>query len=90
MLVTYKDDEYFPYDVTMFWEFFRWEQYKIGHIYLQCFQNGKLYAGQTKRIIGRMREYSRGYGSNPHHTNAIKHHGWSNERVDNQMPLVYA
>ncbi|ABT15672.1 hypothetical protein FR483_N387R [Paramecium bursaria Chlorella virus FR483] len=76
MLVTYKDDDYFPYDITMFWEFFRWERYKLGHIYLQCFKNGKLYAGQSIQIIERMRKYSSGKGSNPHHTNAIEKHGW--------------
>ena len=81
MLVTYEDDDYFPYDVTMFWEFFRWERYKLGHIYLQCFKNGKLYAGQSIQIIGRMREYRNGKGSNPHHTKAIKNHGWSNVNV---------
>ena len=81
MLVTYKDDEYFPYDITMFWEFFRWEQYKLGHIYLQCFKNGKLYAGQSIQITNRMRKYSNGKGANPHHTNAIEKHGWSNVNV---------
>ena len=81
MLVAHKDDDFFPYDVTMFWEFFRWEQYKIGHIYLQCFKNGKLYAGQSIQITSRMRKYSNGKGSNPHHTNAIKHHGWTNVNV---------
>jgi len=81
MLVPSKDDEYFPYDVTMFWEFFRWERYKLGHIYLQCFKNGKLYAGQSIQIIGRLREYRNGKGSNPHHTKAIKNHGWSNVNV---------
>ncbi|AGE58032.1 GIY-YIG catalytic domain-containing endonuclease [Paramecium bursaria Chlorella virus NW665.2] len=81
MFVAHKDDEYFPYDVTMFWEFFRWERYKIGHIYLQCFRNGKLYAGQSIQIIERMRKYMSGKGSNPHHTKAIKRHGWSNVKV---------
>ena len=51
--------EYLPYDVTMFWEFFRWERYNIGHIYLQCFPNGKLYAGQTIQIVGRIGQYRR-------------------------------
>ena len=73
--------EYLPYDVTMFWMFFRWERYNLGHIYLQCFPTGNLYAGQTIRLEKRMYMYSRGYGSNPHHLNAIKYHGykWSYE-----------
>jgi hypothetical protein len=73
--------EYFPYDVTMFWEFFRWERYNLGHIYLQCFPNGKLYAGQTINITSRMNMYSSGRGSNPHHSSAIKYHGWTNVNV---------
>ena len=81
MLVPSKDDDYFPYDVTMFWEFFRWERYKLGHIYLQCFKNGKLYAGQSIRLSDRIYKYSIGIGSNPHHTNAIEKHGWSNVNV---------
>jgi len=76
MLVPSKNDEYFPYDVTMFWEFFRWERYKFGHIYLQCFKNGKLYAGQSIRLTNRIYKYRNGKGSNPHHTKAIKKHGW--------------
>jgi len=72
-------DEQFPYDVTMFWEFFRWEQFNIGHIYLQQFPNGKLYAGQSIRLMGRLNDYSRGQsGSNKHHMRAIKKYGWSN------------
>ncbi|AGE49830.1 GIY-YIG catalytic domain-containing endonuclease [Paramecium bursaria Chlorella virus Can18-4] len=73
--------EYFPYDVTMFWEFFRWERYKIGHVYLQCFPKGKLYAGQSINIIERMGNYRRGCGSNSHHSRAIQYHGWSNVNV---------
>jgi len=73
--------EYFPYDVTMFWLFFHWERYNIGHIYLQCFPNGKLYAGQTTQLEKRMGNYSRGQGSNPHHSNAIQFHGWANVNV---------
>jgi len=73
--------DYLPYDVTMFWLFFLWEQYNIGHIYLQCFPRGKLYAGQSINIVGRMYAYSRGIGSNDHHSNAIKKHGWTNVKV---------
>jgi hypothetical protein len=73
--------EDFPYDVTMFWEFFRWERLKLGHIYLQCFPNGKLYAGQTINFRDRMKSYHKFDGSNPHHTNALKLHGWSNVNV---------
>jgi hypothetical protein len=73
--------EYLPYDVTMFWLFFRWERYNLGHIYLQCFPTGKLYAGQTIQLVGRMGQYSCGYGSNPHHSNAIQKHGWANVNV---------
>ncbi|AGE57963.1 GIY-YIG catalytic domain-containing endonuclease [Paramecium bursaria Chlorella virus NW665.2] len=71
-------EEYLPYDVTMFWEFFRWERWKKGHIYLQQFPNGKLYAGQTTQFTDRMNKYSNHYGSNPHHTNALNLYGWSN------------
>jgi len=71
-------EEYLPYDVTMFWEFFRWERRKKGHIYLQHFPNGKLYAGQTTQFTDRMNKYSNHYGSNPHHTNALNLYGWSN------------
>jgi group I intron endonuclease len=80
MLIQKKEYE-IPYDVTMFWEFFRWERFKIGHIYLQRFPNGKLYAGQSIRIVGRMRSYRNGSGANPHHSRAIEKHGWSNVNV---------
>ncbi|AGE48881.1 GIY-YIG catalytic domain-containing endonuclease [Paramecium bursaria Chlorella virus AP110A] len=73
--------EYFPYDVTMFWEFFRWERYNIGHIYMQSFPNGKLYAGQSVCITDRMYAYKGGRGANPHHSNAIKCYGWNNVNV---------
>jgi hypothetical protein len=66
-----------PYDVTMFWEFYRWEQYKIGYIYLQLFPNGKKYAGQTKNFEVRMSSYRKNKGSNPHHSNAIKKYTWN-------------
>ncbi|AGE56309.1 GIY-YIG catalytic domain-containing endonuclease [Paramecium bursaria Chlorella virus NE-JV-1] len=82
-IVKNDDETILPYDVTMFWEFFRWERYKIGHIYLQQFPNGKLYAGQTINIANRMKAYRNGNGSNPHHTNALRHkqHGWSAVKV---------
>jgi hypothetical protein len=73
--------EYLPYDVTMFWLFFSWERYNLGHIYLQCFPEGKMYAGQTIRLRERMYNYSRGKGSNPLHSNAIRKHGWNNVYV---------
>lgn len=74
-------EEYLPYDVTMFWEFFRWERRKKGHIYLQQFPNGKLYAGQTTRFADRMNDYSKNCGSSLHHKNALKKYGWSNVHV---------
>jgi hypothetical protein len=70
-------EEYLPYDVTMFWEFFRWERWKKGHIYLQCFPNGKLYAGQTINFNNRMKEYKKHRGSSIHHTNALKKYGFN-------------
>ena len=66
------DDKLIPYDVTMFWEFYRWERYKLGDIYLQIFPNGKMYAGQTTNRSGRFAQYKRQIGSNFHHTNALK------------------
>ena len=66
------DDKRIPYDVTMFWEFYRWERYKLGDIYLQIFPNGKMYAGQTTNRSGRFARYKRQIGSNAHHTNALK------------------
>jgi group I intron endonuclease len=84
MIVKYtrkEEETHFSYDVTMFWEFFRWEHHKIGHIYLQRFPNGKLYAGQSIRLFKRMSNYRNGKGANPHHSNAIEKHGWSNVNV---------
>ena len=81
MILIKEKKEDFPYDVTMFWEFFRWERHKLGHIYLQCFPNGKLYAGQTVNIYKRMGDYRRCSGNNPHHTSALKKHEWEKVRV---------
>jgi hypothetical protein len=67
-----QSDTLLPYDVTMFWEFYRWERYKLGDIYLQIFPNGKMYAGQTTNRSGRFAQYKRQIGSNCHHTNALK------------------
>ena len=75
------ETEEIPYDVTMFWEFYRWEQYKMGDIYLQIFPNGKMYAGQTIDFDGRISKYRINQGSNKHHSNAIKYHGWNNVDV---------
>ncbi|APC25613.1 GIY-YIG catalytic domain-containing endonuclease [Only Syngen Nebraska virus 5] len=80
-IVENDNDEHLPYDVTMFWEFFRWERYKIGCIYLQCFPNGKLYAGQTINFKNRMKSYCNNVGSNLHHSRALRKHGWHHVKV---------
>lgn len=67
-----------PYDVTMFWEFYRWERYKLGNIYLQLFPNGKMYAGQTINFANRIRKYNSHQGNNEHHARALKKYGWKN------------
>lgn len=66
------EEYYSPIDLTMFWEFYRWERYKLGDIYLQVFPNGKMYAGQTITWSSRMKTYRKNKGSNPHHSNALK------------------
>ncbi|AGE56565.1 GIY-YIG catalytic domain-containing endonuclease [Acanthocystis turfacea Chlorella virus NE-JV-2] len=63
---------YFVLDNVMFWEAFRWERFDTGHIYIQKFPNGKMYAGQTINLKKRMNEYRRLKGNNTHHTRALK------------------
>jgi len=65
---------YFVLDNVMFWEAFRWERIDKGHIYIQKFPNGKMYAGQTTNISKRFDRYINLQGSNPHHTSALKKH----------------
>ncbi|AGE53457.1 GIY-YIG catalytic domain-containing endonuclease [Acanthocystis turfacea Chlorella virus GM0701.1] len=65
---------YFVLDNVMFWEAFRWERLDIGHIYIQKFSNGKMYAGLTVNLIRRMSDYKRLKGNNDHHTKALKKH----------------
>jgi hypothetical protein len=72
------EKEELPYDVTMFWEFYRWEQYKLGNIYLQIFPNGKMYAGQTINLSNRIRKYHSHQGNNEHHLRALKKYEWKN------------
>jgi len=75
-------EEEFVLDNVMFWESYRWETFDRGHIYMQKFPSGKLYVGQTIDINDRFRKYKRLVGSNPHHTNALKKHGWDNVMVE--------
>jgi len=72
---------YFVLDNIMYWEAFRWERYNLGHIYLQLFPNNKMYVGQTVNYDIRVYSYKNNKGSNKHHTNAIKHHGWKNVKM---------
>lgn len=65
-------EEYFVLDNVMYWEAFRWERLDTGHIYIQKFQTGKMYAGQTINLRGRMNDYKNLKGSNKHHTRALK------------------
>jgi hypothetical protein len=75
-MFTEEESEYEDYhssiDLTMFWEFYRWERYKLGDIYLQIFPNRKMYAGQTINWTSRMKTYRMNRGSNSHHSNALK------------------
>jgi hypothetical protein len=65
---------YFVLDNVMFWEAFRWERLDMGHIYIQKFLNGKMYAGMTINLKRRMNNYKNLKGSNKHHTAALKKH----------------
>ncbi|AGE59921.1 GIY-YIG catalytic domain-containing endonuclease [Acanthocystis turfacea Chlorella virus TN603.4.2] len=65
-------EEFFELDNVMFWEFFRWERFNTGWVYIQRFPNNKLYAGQSINIKNRVKNYNSGYGSNKHHTNALR------------------
>jgi group I intron endonuclease len=62
---------YFVLDNVMFWEAFRWERVDMGHIYIQKFHNGKMYAGLTTNLKKRMKDYRNLKGNNDHHTNAL-------------------
>jgi group I intron endonuclease len=72
---------YFVLDNVMFWEAFRWERLDTGHIYIQKFQTGKMYAGQTINLPSRFSEYRNLKGNNPHHAHALKKYGWDNTEV---------
>jgi hypothetical protein len=63
---------YFVLDNVMFWEAFRWERLDMGHIYIQKFENGKMYAGLTIDLKRRMNDYKKLKGNTKHHTNALK------------------
>ena len=53
---------YFVLDNIMYWEAFRWERYKLGHIYLQLFPNNKMYVGQTINYDIRVYSYKNNKG----------------------------
>ncbi|AGE53400.1 GIY-YIG catalytic domain-containing endonuclease [Acanthocystis turfacea Chlorella virus GM0701.1] len=74
-------EENFVLDNVMYWEAFRWERLDMGHIYIQKFSNGKMYAGQTTGLSGRFGHYRSLQGSNPHHTFALKKYGWDDVKV---------
>lgn len=74
-------EEQFVLDNVMYWEAFRWEQLNAGHIYIQKFPGGKKYAGQTTDLDARFRQYRNLRGNNPHHTRALKKHGWDKVKV---------
>ncbi|AGE49153.1 GIY-YIG catalytic domain-containing endonuclease [Acanthocystis turfacea Chlorella virus Br0604L] len=74
-------EEYFVLDNVMYWEAFRWERLDTGHIYIQKFQTGKMYAGQTINLPSRFNEYRNLKGNNPHHAHALKKYGWDNTEV---------
>jgi len=80
---------YFVLDNIMYWEAFRWERLDKGHIYMQKFPKGKLYAGQTTNLVQRFSKYIKLQGSNPHHTNALKKYGWNNVIVSHVLCPKY-
>jgi group I intron endonuclease len=52
-----------------------------GTIYIQIFPHGKKYVGQTVSKSTRFCQYVNEEGNNPHHTNALKKHGYKNIQV---------
>lgn len=64
----------FVLDNVMYLEAFRWERLDTGHIYIQKFPNGKMYAGLTTNLKRRMNDYKNLNGNNKHHTKALKKH----------------
>ncbi|AGE56772.1 GIY-YIG catalytic domain-containing endonuclease [Acanthocystis turfacea Chlorella virus NE-JV-2] len=66
---------YFVLDNVMFWEAYRWERLDLGHIYIQKFPEGKMYAGLTTDLERILKEYEQLKGNNPHHTRALKKYG---------------
>jgi group I intron endonuclease len=77
---------FFFLDNVMFWEAFRWERLDMGHIYIQKFSNGKMYAGQTINLTKRMNTYKNLKGSNKHHTRALKKHIYTMQIAFTQCP----
>ncbi|AGE59976.1 GIY-YIG catalytic domain-containing endonuclease [Acanthocystis turfacea Chlorella virus WI0606] len=54
---------------------------RTGTIYIQIFPHGKKYVGQTVSKSTRFCQYVNEEGNNPHHTNALKKHGYKNVQV---------
>jgi len=54
---------------------------RMGTIYIQIFPHGKKYVGQTVSKVQRFYRYAGGEGNNPHHTNALKKHGYNNLQI---------
>ena len=71
-MIVANTDHAFLLDNVMFLESYRYTRNILGHIYLQKFPSGKLYAGQTINFYNRIKQYKRNKGNNDHHTNALK------------------
>ncbi|AGE57528.1 GIY-YIG catalytic domain-containing endonuclease [Acanthocystis turfacea Chlorella virus NTS-1] len=54
---------------------------RTGIIYIQIFPHGKKYIGQTVSKSTRFCQYVNEEGNNPHHTNALKKHGYNNLQI---------
>ena len=54
---------------------------RTGTIYIQIFPHGKKYVGQTVSKSTRFCQYANEEGNNPHHTNALKKHGYKNVQI---------